>query len=85
MNCPLAGWVFSTALITRRRRMLFDVARHWLIQRGMEAMDGPINFGERDTWWGLVTEGFHEPLYRMNFNASYYQNLFENYGFQNVF
>ena len=32
---------------------LFDVARHWLLQRGMEAMDGPINFGERDSWWGL--------------------------------
>jgi hypothetical protein len=48
----------------------------------MEAMDGPINFGERDTWWGLVTEGFHEPLYRMNFNAPYYRELFENYGFR---
>ncbi len=65
--------------------MLFDVARHWLIQRGMAAMDGPINFGERDTWWGLVTEGFHEPLYRMNFNAPYYQTLFENYGFKMFF
>ena len=48
-------------------------------------MDGPINFGERDTWWGLVTEGFHEPLYRMNFNAPYYQDLFENYGFRMFF
>src|SRR5438105_2699943 len=28
--------------------MLFDVAKHWLMQRGMQAMDGPINFGERD-------------------------------------
>jgi hypothetical protein len=64
---------------------LFDVAKHWLIQRGMQAMDGPINFGERDTWWGLVTEGFHEPLYRMNFNAPYYRNLFENYGFKMFF
>ena len=35
--------------------MLFDVAKHWLIQKGMGAMDGPINFGERDKWWGLVT------------------------------
>ena len=26
--------------------MLFDVAKHWLLQRGMQAMDGPINFGE---------------------------------------
>ena len=41
--------------------MLFDVAKHWLMQRGVEAMDGPINFGERDRWWGLVTEGFQEP------------------------
>src|SRR6266567_3768403 len=46
--------------------MLLDVARHWLSQRGMEAMDGPINFGERDKWWGLLTEGWHEPLYGMN-------------------
>lgn len=30
--------------------MLFDVARHWLMQKGMQAMDGPINFGERDRW-----------------------------------
>ena len=28
--------------------MLFDVAKHWLMQKGMQAMDGPINFGERD-------------------------------------
>jgi hypothetical protein len=64
---------------------LFDVARHWMLQRGMGAMDGPINFGERDSWWGLVTEGFHEPLYRMNFNAPYYRELFENYGFKIFF
>lgn len=65
--------------------MLFDVARHWLMQKGMGAMDGPINFGERDTWWGLVTEGFQTPLYRMNFNAPYYAALFENYGFRMFF
>jgi hypothetical protein len=65
--------------------MLLDVARHWLSQKGMEAMDGPINFGERDNWWGLVTEGFREPLYSMNFNPPYYQELFENYGFKPFF
>jgi hypothetical protein len=65
--------------------MLFDVARHWLGQRGMEAMDGPINFGERDKWWGLLVEGFHEPLWSMNFNPPYYRDLLENYGFQPFF
>ena len=62
--------------------MLFDVSRHWLLQKGMEAMDGPINFGERDRWWGLVVEGFKPPIYLMNYNPPYYQGLFENYGFK---
>jgi hypothetical protein len=66
--------------------MLFDVAKHWLLQRGMQAMDGPINFGERDRWWGLVVKGNDiPPLYCMNFNPHYYQQLFENYGFCNYF
>jgi hypothetical protein len=66
--------------------MLFDVAKHWLIQKGMEAMDGPVNFGERDRWWGLVVKG-HElpPMYCMNFNPPYYVELFEQYGFKNYF
>ncbi len=65
--------------------MLFDVARHWLLQNEMEAMDGPINFGERDRWWGLVVDGFQEPLYGMNYNPPYYQALFEHYGFKAFF
>ncbi len=61
---------------------LFDVAKHWLLQQGMQAMDGPINFGERDRWWGLLVEGFIPPVYCLNYNQPYYQQLFENYGFQ---
>lgn len=65
--------------------LLFDTARDWLRERGMEAMDGPINFGERDRWWGLLVEGFYEPLYGMNFNPPYYKDLMEAYGFQPFF
>jgi hypothetical protein len=64
---------------------LFDVAKHWLMQRGMEAMDGPVNFGERDRWWGLIVNGFEPPLYCMNYNQPHYQQLFENYGFKNFY
>lgn len=64
---------------------MFDHCREWLQQRGMEAMDGPINFGERDKWWGLVAEGFYSPLYGMNYNPPYYVPLFENYGFRTYF
>lgn len=64
---------------------IFDFAKDWLKEKGMEAMDGPINFGERDKFWGLLIEGFSEPLYAMNYNAPYYQTLFEKYGFQIYF
>ncbi len=65
--------------------LLFDQAKAWLQSEGMEAMDGPINFGERDKWWGLLVDGFSEPNYNMPWNFGYYQTFFENYGFQLYF
>ena len=41
--------------------MLFDTAREWLKTQGMEAMDGPINFGETDKFWGLLVDGYTHP------------------------
>src|ERR1044071_190977 len=64
---------------------LFDHCKQWLQQRGMEAMDGPVNFGDRDSWWGLIVEGFHSPQYKMNYNPPYYKELFESYGFHTYF
>ncbi|MBA2423546.1 MAG: hypothetical protein H0V61_10040 [Chitinophagales bacterium] len=65
--------------------LLFDTAKNWFEELGVEAMDGPINFGERDKWWGLLIDGFHSPLYGMNYNAPYYQKLFEQYGFKTFY
>ena len=66
--------------------MMFDAAREWLRERGMEAMDGPVNFGDRDSWWGLLVDGFElQPLYANPYNPPYYKELFENYGFKNYF
>lgn len=61
---------------------MFDHCRNWLADRGMEAMDGPINFGERDQWWGLQVEGFQPPLYGMHYHMAYYERLFKSYGFE---
>lgn len=66
--------------------LLFDQCVKWLKHRGMEAMDGPINFGSRDRWWGLLIEGFdREPNYQCNYNFPYYKDFFEDYGFQVYF
>ncbi|MBU2885890.1 hypothetical protein KO507_08970 [Gilvimarinus agarilyticus] len=66
--------------------MLFDAARDWLAEIGMEAMDGPVNFGDRDKWWGLLVDGYTiEPNYQCNYHFPYYRELFENYGFEVYF
>ncbi len=83
---PIGGIGFFECVHDQKAAdMLLDVAKHWLIQKGMKAMDGPINFGERDRWWGLLTEGFDAPLYCMNYNPPYYKELFESYGFKNYY
>ncbi len=65
--------------------LLFNKARAWLAERGMKAMDGPVNFGENDVNWGLLVEGFIHPGFGMSYNPPYYKALFENYGFQFYF
>jgi len=62
--------------------LLFDKAKNWLTEKGMRAMDGPINFGENDSFWGLLVEGFIPPSYGMNYNPPYYLKFFEDYGFK---
>lgn len=64
---------------------IFDTCREWLKTKGMEAMDGPINFGENDNFWGLLVEGFMPPSFGMNYNFPYYKEFFEEYGFRPYF
>jgi len=64
---------------------LFDTAKEWLERKEMKAMDGPINFGENDTFWGLLVDGFTHPSYGMNYNHPYYKKLFDNYGFKPLY
>lgn len=65
--------------------MLFSAARNWLSEKGMEAMDGPVNFGENYMNWGLLVDGFMPQGFGMPYNPPYYLNLFETYGFELYF
>ncbi len=78
---PTGGCGFFEAIDDQQLAdMMFDAARDWLAQRGMEAMDGPVNFGSRDAWWGLLVEGYEfQPLYENPYNPPYYRELFEKY------
>lgn len=70
---------------TNASTILFDTAKAWLAERGMEAMDGPVNFGENLINWGLLAEGFVQQGFGMPYNKPYYLELFEKYGFQIYF
>jgi len=85
-NQPTGGMGFFECIEDRDAAfMLFDACRNWLQVRGMEAMDGPVNFGDRDKWWGLLVDGLFVPNYCMPYNHLYYKDFFESYGFQNYF
>jgi GNAT superfamily N-acetyltransferase len=83
---PTGGMGFFECINNKEAaNILFNTCKEWLQEKGMEAMDGPVNFGERDRWWGLLVEGFYEPNYCMGYHHKYYRQLFEEYGFKTYF
>ncbi len=84
---PTGGMGFFECIQDKQAAfMLFDQSKKWLQSKGMEAMDGPVNFGLRDRWWGLLIEGFdRDPNYQCPYNFPYYKDFFEAYGFQVYF
>jgi hypothetical protein len=85
-NQPTGGMGYFEVIEDRDAAfMLFDTAKKWLADRGMEAMDGPINFGEDDVNWGLLVDGFMQQGFGMPYNKKYYRGYFDDYGFKKYF
>lgn len=85
-NQPTGGMGFFECINDKEAaETLFNACIKWLKERGMEAMDGPINFGENDNFWGLLVEGFMPPSFGMNYNFPYYKKFFEDFGFKSYF
>lgn len=84
---PTGGMGFFECIENKEAAfLLFDTCKQWLQSKGMEAMDGPINFGNRDRWWGLLVDGYdRDPNYQCNYNFPYYKDFFEAYGFNTYF
>ena len=84
MEQPTGGvGFFEPTVDDAAASMLLDVAEDWLKSEGMEAVDGPINFGEKDKFWGLLVDNFESiPSYGMNYNRPYYERFFKSRGYQ---
>ncbi len=79
---PTGGMGFFECIENKEAAfLLFDTAKNWLTEKGMKAMEGPINFGENDNFWGLLVEGFITASYGMNYHPTYYYHFFKDYGF----
>lgn len=85
-NQPTGGCGFFECINNKEVAfLLFDTAKNWLAQNGMEAMDGPINFGENFFHWGLLADGFVPQTFGMPYHPEYYRQLFEEYGFKTYY
>ncbi len=62
--------------------VLFQTAIDWLQEKGFDEIDGPVNFGHRDSYWGLLVDGFQIPSFQDNYHPPYYKKLFEDFGFK---
>ncbi len=83
---PTGGMGFFECIEDQQAaHLLFDTGIAWLKEKGMEAVDAPINFGDRSRWWGLLVDGFSEPNYCVPYHQPYYRDFFESYGFRDYF
>lgn len=83
LDIPVGGIGFFESIDDDQvAELLFSTAEDWLRSEGMQAVDGPINFGERDKFWGLLTRGWYRPVYQETYNPPYYQRMFVDQGYQ---
>lgn len=62
-------------------QLLLGAAQAWLKENGQTSITGPVNFSTNDTC-GLLIEGFDgPPVAMMPYNAPYYLDLLEDFGF----
>jgi len=82
MALPVGGiGYFESIEVDTVAELLFNAAEDWLTKEGMHAVDGPINFGERDKFWGLLVRGWYRPIYQETYNPPYYLRMFEDRGY----
>ncbi|QSH95945.1 hypothetical protein [Treponema phagedenis] len=64
-------------------KAMFDYAKDWLKERGMNRIKGPMSLPAGDDTRGMIIDNFDTPAFIMNiYNHKYYNDLFTQYGFQ---
>jgi hypothetical protein len=59
--------------------VIIEFAKEWHAERGYAGFRGPINFGENDTFWGIMIDGFEDHnVYGMLYHHDYYEGQMES-------
>ncbi len=85
-NVPSTGFFGFFECIDNQEvaNVLFDTARTWLREKGLQRMQGPASPSSNYDF-GLLIKGFDDaPRIMMTYNPSYYEKLILNYGFEQV-
>lgn len=65
-------------------KAIIQYAKDWHRERGYGGFRGPVNFGENDTFWGVLIDGFEDHnVYGMLYHPIYYEGLLELTGPEN--
>lgn len=79
----LGGWGFFEVLNNGVfAKTLIETAENWLKDQGCDKIQAPVNFGDRDSFWGLLIHGDRKPSYLENYQPHYYQGLIEGMGYE---
>ena len=83
-NGKISGaWGFFEVLENAEySQMLIETAEAWLIEQGCNKIQAPVNFGDKDSFWGLFVTGVRNPSYLENYNPPYYQQFIEGQGYE---
>jgi GNAT superfamily N-acetyltransferase len=62
-------------------KLLLETGEQWLRDKHISVIEAPVNYGERDKFWGLLVKGFKNPSYQEPYNPAYYRRFFEDQGY----
>lgn len=76
------GWGFFDAFEQKTGEELINHAEDWLKENDCKQIQAPVNFGPRDSYWGLRIKADSAPSYQENYHQEVYQQWIEDMGYE---
>ncbi len=82
----VGGWGFFECINDLEvAKEMIETAENWLQVHKCQRIQAPINFGDRDTFWGLMIENKGIHSYQENYHPVYYKEMLTSLGYATDF